>query len=1585
LKILAIYVFIVQSWGRGEPTLKRKTNKPVDKISTNNIRTKATTKRLSGSKNSVFSEETKYLRLMEQIAVASNEASSVEEAVQICLEEVCALTGWPVGHVYHRIEESNGELISAKIWHLDKPRKFKPFKLISENTRFTPGIGLPGRVMVSGKPAWIIDVTKDPNFPRAKHLDDIGLKSAFAFPIMVGREVSAVLEFFTPEVIKPDRLLLDVMAFVGIQLGRIIERMKANEALVIQKEIIEATMENMDQGVVMFDKDLNMLTYNHKYTEVLGIPRDFIEQAKNYKELIQYTSKYIMKDPSRTEQIIKDCLRRDFYTYEIPTPNKVIQVRHCPMEDGGAVRMFLDITKRKQAEESLRQSEKRLRFTQFAVDYSKEFCTWIRMEDAKSIYVNDSMCDALGYTRKEMLSLTVPDFDVDISDWDKFKSQLQQQGSLTFESRFKTNDGNIFPVEIAARHAEFEGVTYGIAFARDITERKQAENLLQFRLETEQIVRAIPDRFSIATDVGAGISMTLEGLGRLTESDRATFWQSNSDHTFWSITGEWCADKVEPQKPRFQNVPTSELEGNPFWRSLGIGESSIIPDIYDLPSEQSDIRDFFEALGIRSIARFPIRKDKKIVAFLNLNEPDRLNSLNLSNLNMLNVIGETLHSSIQHRYAEVQLQESQQLLESVIDNSAAVIYVKNYDGRYLLVNLEFEKVTKLKGTDVIGLTDYEIYPKEIAEHVRKADLEVMESGELVRAEEIITKGNDAAVFLSLKFPLYDADGKVNGICGVSTDISEQKKLHEKIKDSEERFTLAMEAANVGLWDIDIEKNSTTLNDQFYRMHGYEEDDFKKGEKFLKGLEFVHPDDIEGLNLEENLYSADAPEDWKREFRGIMKSGDIRNMVTIGKVIARNSDGKPARIVGVQLDITEEKRMQKELTQAKQVAESATEAKANFLANMSHEIRTPMNAVIGLTGLALQTELTEKQQDYLTKSKSAADNLLAIINEILDFSSIESGKLTLETIDFNLNDVLDNLANILGHLCGQKGLEFVFSIPSKTPTGLIGDPLRLGQILTNLANNAMKFTSKGEVVLAVETVHKKRDSVLLQFSVRDTGIGLTKNQISKLFAAFAQADVSVTRKYGGTGLGLAISKQLANKMGGDIWVESTPRKGSTFFVTVELGLQKGKRTTAKKPSRQIHKARILIVDDNDTSQLSLRSLIKTMSFEVETASTEKQALAELKRASKARPYRFVFIDHKLSRTDGLSAIKKIRSISGLAGIKILLMSDLFNVANASQAIDEAFADGVLLKPFTQLTVLSALNSAIGKDDKTLKIIRGSKIAEELKGSTILLIEDDEINQQVAREILENAGLVVEIADNGRVGIKRINSSHEKNKTYDAVLMDMQMPIMGGLEATRKLRCDERNASLPVIAMTAHTMPEEIEKCLDAGMNDHIAKPIIPEKLFAVLAARIVTKRRPKTSRQTPDSKSSSIKHKDNGTFPTEIYGINVREGLKRIAGNEQIYEKLLIAFLTTKSDVVEDIRKALSAGEVDTAERLAHGLKGVAGNISANGIYKLAQDLEAVIKSDSVKDIETSIDQLVPELSKVIESLRSTFGKKLSPH
>jgi two-component system sensor histidine kinase/response regulator len=719
----------------------------------------------------------------------------------------------------------------------------------------------------------------------------------------------------------------------------------------------------------------------------------------------------------------------------------------------------------------------------------------------------------------------------------------------------------------------------------------------------------------------------------------------------------------------------------------------------------------------------------------------------------------------------------------------------------------------------------------------------------------------------------------------------------------------------------------------------------------------------------------------------------------------------------------------ELHLAKQMAEAATKAKSDFLANMSHEIRTPMNAVIGMAHLALRTALTPKQADYLKKIQRSANSLLGIINDILDFSKIEAGKLHMEFVDFSLDEVLENVATVAGVKAQDKKLEFLVDTAREVPTALVGDPLRLGQVLTNLCNNAVKFTEIGEVVLSTEMMDKGPERVTLRFSVRDTGIGVTEQQKTKLFEAFTQADTSTTRKFGGTGLGLTISKHLVNMMEGDIWVESRPGKGSEFKFTAKFGLARKVAGRHLEPSMDLRAMRVLVVDDNASSREILQTLLESMSFEVSVAASAEEGIAELEKEAMGRPYQLVVMDWKMPGMDGIEASKIIKSHPALPEKPKIIIVTAYGREELMLTSEKIGLDGFLLKPVGQSVLFDEIMVAFGKEvserERRAQMSTGAQDElVQIRGAKVLLAEDNAINQQVAQEILENAGLAVSIANNGKEAVEMV-----KTGVYDAVLMDIQMPEMGGFEATRLIREWElriRNAEggvgneigkdsnlksairnpqsaidnqasnlqpptsgIPIIAMTAHAMAGDREKSLEAGMNDHVTKPIDPDQLFATLQKWIkpVAERAAFQELQAittpfePHPAKPHLAEPDEDELPETLPGFDLGAGLSRLMGNKRLYRKLLLDFRANYGGVAADIREALAARDFDQAHSLVHNLKGLAGNLEATDLQATAVAMEKLVKGQtgravSDEDLTRQFAELEDALSRALDAVQT---------
>jgi two-component system sensor histidine kinase/response regulator len=680
------------------------------------------------------------------------------------------------------------------------------------------------------------------------------------------------------------------------------------------------------------------------------------------------------------------------------------------------------------------------------------------------------------------------------------------------------------------------------------------------------------------------------------------------------------------------------------------------------------------------------------------------------------------------------------------------------------------------------------------------------------------------------FPIYNENGEVYRFAGIAEDITERRMLEGQRADADRRTSLAVDAGQMGTFDLDLATDTSVRSLRHDQIFGYTTLQPEWGAKNLPAC--VVSEDLAAVQLafEEasrtGLFNIECRIRWPdTSLHWINAQGRVDHDVL----------GVPVRLLGIVSDVTDRKKAEAELRAAKDAAEAANQVKSEFLANMSHEIRTPMNGVIGMTDLVLDTDLTSEQRENLGIVKSSADALLSVINDILDFSRMEAGKLELDSIDFNLRDAIGDMAHAVAWAAHQKGLELIVDVEKAVPHTVRGDPGRLRQILVNLFGNAIKFTRQGEVVLRVTTEAATPPDLVLHFSVRDTGVGIPLDQQHRIFEAFTQADGSMTRLYGGTGLGLTISSQLVRVMGGRIWVESEPGRGSTFHFTATLALGNAAAVPAAPDAVDLQDLRVLIVDDNATNRRLLDEMFTSWQMVPTLAASVPQALVALRAAQvSGTPFPLVVTDVQMPETDGFTLAETIKKDPGIPGVTVVMLTSAGQPGDAARCRELGIA-AYLHKPVKRselrATIFSALSGPAAGRDRPALVTRHS-LRETHQSGRILLVEDNSVNQLVAKRLLEKRGHTVAVANDGQEALAILDA---ESVGFDCVLMDVQMPEMDGLECTAIIRAREQVSGrhLPIVAMTAHAMQGDAARCLAAGMDAYLSKPIQPDELFDVI--------------------------------------------------------------------------------------------------------------------------------------------------------
>jgi PAS domain S-box-containing protein len=903
--------------------------------------------------------------------------------------------------------------------------------------------------------------------------------------------------------------------------------------------------------------------------------------------------------------------------------------------------------------------------------------------------------------------------------------------------------------------------------------------------------------------------------------------------------------------------------------------------------------------------------------------------------------------------AQRALEEHSARLGALVRHNPLAIVVLDAEQRIEMCNAAFEKIFGFRSEQITGENlDRLIVPEGLRAEAENFN-ERRRRGEVVLAETRRHRKDGTLIDVAITALMLEIGGKATGTYVLYEDITERKRAEEALRRSERQYRKLFDKIPDPLFICDAEtRRFLHYNKAVSRVYGYAPEE-------LRGMT---PRDLQSDKSRPPETDPVQPGDPELPLDAIHVTRDGRRIEVETNSTEIVFEGRPARLIIVR-DVTTRNQARQELEQAKEAAEEASRAKSEFLANMSHEIRTPMNGILGMTTLALETNLTDEQREYLTLVKSSGDSLLALLNDILDFAKIESGRIEFEEIPFSLRDDLGEKMKSLGHWAFSRGIELAWRVRPEVPEWLMGDPGRLRQVLVNLVGNAIKFTERGEVVVDVSRAAETAGGVELHFLVRDTGIGIPEEHRQRIFEAFTQADSSTTRKYGGTGLGLAIAKYLVERMGGRIWVESEEGRGSTFHFTAQFQLP----PAGFLPPRTIQPiaiedCRILVVDDNQVNRLILMELLKQWRMDAEEADGATTGLAALRRAAASgHPFQLAIIDAQMQEVDGFELIESIKRSPELAGTIVILLSSIGHPRKRDGSRHAGIA-AFLSKPVQQSelldTILRVTSDSFGEAPEPSEAAAEAPEPSAVTGRSVLLAEDNAINRRLATRLIEKQGCTVLPATDGHEVLELL-----ARETVDLILMDVQMPGLDGLEATRRIREREQRTGehVPIVVLTAHAMKGDRERCLAAGADDYLAKPIAPASLAAVLDRYLVLSAARVAGREELD-----------GERPLDFEALL----MDRLEGDRELLGEMAKMFESEAGTLVGKTRAALERGDFPALLRTVHTLKGAVANFGTGPAFRAAEELEAAARGGSAERAMEAREKLESELRRLQASLQT---------
>ncbi|SAK47754.1 multi-sensor hybrid histidine kinase [Caballeronia temeraria] len=924
---------------------------------------------------------------------------------------------------------------------------------------------------------------------------------------------------------------------------------------------------------------------------------------------------------------------------------------------------------------------------------------------------------------------------------------------------------------------------------------------------------------------------------------------------------------------------------------------------------------------------------------------------------------------------EQALARSLQTTQTVLDTAISPIITVDERGAIRSFNLAGEKVFGYKASEVIGQNIRMLVPPPHLDAYNEYIMQFKGDHGVATADcELAGQRKDGTSFPAhVSTGAMRLDGALHFV-SVITDISRQRKERSELAHARDQLLLAADIAELGIWSWDIATGKLHWNARMFELYQYPPAMLDNGLHFEHWRLRLHPEDHDTIMA--NLHAAVAGRiDSLAPFRIVLPDGTTRRIQS-GLRIQRNANGTPVVMTGVNYDVTDQYELEFHLRNAKEQADAASAAKSSFLANMSHEIRTPMNAVLGMLHLVQLTALNARQQDYVTKAETAAKSLLNLLNDILDYSKIEAGKLQLDSHPFEPEKLMEELGIVLSGNQGTKDVEVLFDLDPTLPAMLVGDSFRLQQVLINLAGNALKFTSAGQIVVSVhrrDDAHDDAtgDAVRVRIAVSDSGIGISEEQLERIFEGFTQAEASTSRRYGGSGLGLVISKRLVAMMGGQLEVESRVGEGSRFWFDITLGVQTTGLLVRDDSAILERGARILIADDNAIAGEIMSRTVRSLGWHADVVTSGTEAVQRiLDAALNDAPYDIALLDWRMPGLDGLNTAKRISTMTGRATPPLVLLVTAFGreVLRESQEGGAAPFAGFLTKPVIPKQLAAAIRAALPRGIETMPpdAPPATNTMRRLAGLSLLVVEDNALNRQVAEGLLLAEGASVTLAQSGREGVDRVVAA---NMHFDAVLMDVQMPDLDGLEATRLIRADGRFAALPIIAMTANASGADRDACIQAGMNEHVGKPIDVERLVAVL--RTHAGHTPITSdaqHAVADEHESIIEPRDSI--------------VARFGGNVELIRKSIDGFGAQTAQQLALLASVLAAHDTQDAASILHTIKGSAGTIGAASLATLASTLET--DAQLLDSARAELPRMQRLLALSVAQLVDAFGLPQSP-